>query len=318
MTNVGTGPYPKWLCSPCAASRRGLLSQGQKDAHLKRTWAMMEKEYPRKCKEAITAGRVKPDGEDPDIPGVNCIGDGILARKGVIAVFEENTTASSRCYVQTSLMRLPKAAFIAQSKLNWGISDDEAESNWRVKMHAINISPDTPGSEKIEVPFNKPVENIGAVGRATEHVVKFPAKELRTPEDCRVAAEKMTGQFQANQLEDRYADLGGDSFKGILSGVPGSAAGGPVTVELLKLTAAEAAVPRTVIQVPEIDKEVIVNDKGDEDAVTVPRYSVYLCKPLLENNTGIDNHRYLYIYIYVVFLLELFVEILNCSFPFHK
>ena len=112
-------------------------------------------------------------------------------------------------------MRLPKMAFIAQSKLNWGLSEDEAELNWRAKMHTIGMAPDNPGSEKIEVPFYKPIEHIGAVGRVTEHVVKKPAKELLTAEDCRLAAEKMTGQYAANGLEDRYTDLGGDSFKGI-------------------------------------------------------------------------------------------------------
>ena len=275
LVNVANQAYPKFLCPPCASSRRGCLSQGKGDMKVKATWAFMEKEYPHKCKEAIRSGRVKPMGENPEIPGVNCIGEGTLARRGVIAKFEEKVTSQSQVRIDAGTMRLPKKAYIAQSLLHWGEGPDEATASWRAKMLKAGIAPDSVGAENVPVPFYKPVEHIGSVGRSTEHAMTRPKAELCNETDMKRALEKMSGQHAANELMDNYCDLGGDSFKCMLDNVPSSSTPGrELTSEQLKLHIVEPSDPRKVVQGDGDEPVDTVDGEDDGGAVTVPRSSV--------------------------------------------
>ena len=234
----------------------------------------MEREYPHKCKEAIRKGRVKPKDEDFNVPGVNCLGDAAQARTQVIAQYEEKVVSQSGVYVQEACMMLPKKAFIVQTMLHWGETDAEANELWRESMLKNGSGPDTVGSEKVLVPFFKPVERVGSIARTHQHAVAGQNQALSDEEDMKKAWEKMSGRHVENELLNQYSDLGGDHFKGMLDNVTHSSTSHELTSEQLRLTNAPANKP-VGVQPENNDQELdVLVAEGEAVEVSVRRSSV--------------------------------------------
>jgi len=72
----------------------------------------MERDCPEKVKDTIRSGRIKPAGEDPSIPGVNCVGDAKLARSGILGKLTQRTVANTGVRIEQGHLSLPRQAFI--------------------------------------------------------------------------------------------------------------------------------------------------------------------------------------------------------------
>lgn len=269
MVNVATATYPKYLCKPCAASRRGMLSQSKAEPETKAVLSLVEKEYPQKWKETIRCGRVKPQGEHEDIPGVNCIGNGSLARKGFLAKFHQEVISHSGVRVEGSSLQLPKKAFIAQCKLHWGESNEDAIEIWRKKIFAKNLLPDTEGIEKVLVPFFPPVATIGSYGRNHSRSIAGGSQDLKNEDDMHRSLELMNGANSQSDLLNNFKDFSGDQFQGVLESAPAMSSKG-LSSDVLSLANSATSQPVVVIagaaEAPEGE-----NDEVRKDASIVPR-----------------------------------------------
>ena len=220
---MGTSVYPKFLCPPCAASRRGLLSQGKADNATKATLTVMERDYPEKMKETIRCGRVKPHGEDIRIPGVNCVGDGKIARVGILGTLTQRTVANTGVRIEQAHMSIPKQTFIAQQMMNWESNANQAHAIWESKIHALGLSPDAPGSEDICVPFVKPGERVGVCQRMSETGIEGQNIALYDDKDLRMAVKAVEPSDIAQEFRRNFADLGGDIIANSMYTMPAMA-----------------------------------------------------------------------------------------------
>ena len=275
---MATASYPKFLCTPCGASRRNQLAAGKKNEPIRATWMYIEREFPHKAKEAIRSGRVKPVGEEPNIPGVNCVGDGTVARMGIIALYEDRITARSGVHNQSTVMKLPKKAYMAQCLLQWGESPADAEVLWRAKIVAAGIQPDGPNAENIPVTFYAPEMIIGSWGRNIERSVGGHKHALTTRDEVLKVTDAMSAGHAIAELESEFKDVGGDVFKNVTNN---GASSSQFNQEQLAITMID---PKTAPQNVQPDVpigEADAADAANDALIIVPRSSVSLYKHML-------------------------------------
>ena len=128
LVNVGTLSYPKEMCPPCAHARRQMLMGNKESKEAADTFKQVEKHFPHKIKELVRATRVKPEGEDPRIPGVNSLCEQTSLRIGMLGEAKSKIVTSSGVSLHCSILKLPKKAYIAHQKMYYGESDDEAKN----------------------------------------------------------------------------------------------------------------------------------------------------------------------------------------------
>ena len=232
----------------------------------------IEKEYPHKAKEAIRAGRVKPAGEDPNIPGVNCLGDGAVARMGIIAIYEDRVTAHSGVRNRATVMKLPKKAFISQTMIFWGESRDEAEAIWRSKIVAAGMQPEMVGADLVPILFSQPNAIEGTWGRDIERSVGGHKHKLTDAAEVQKVMDGMSAGHAVAELGTQFKDMGGDLFANLLLDTAPSSASLQFTQEQLKLTMIDPkTLPKNVQpDVPMPEAEVLPRDDGAPVLITVP------------------------------------------------
>ncbi len=133
LQNVANEAYPKWLCAPCAKSRRGVLTQGRGDPQVKQLIAFMERNHPDKMRETYRAARIKPDGESIDIPGVQNLGESILAISSCFARYQRQTTFRHGLKNFADLENMSYKRFMAYQRWQCG---EEKEDAQKIKLLA--------------------------------------------------------------------------------------------------------------------------------------------------------------------------------------
>jgi len=231
----------------------------------------MEKQYPHKVKECYRLTRVKPPGEDAAIPGVNSVGDRHIAQVGIIAQFDQMIKAQSSVVVEGRNLSIPRKTYVAQCKLHWGDTDEEALATWRMKIIAKGLNPDAEESASVNVPFSPPVAQVGTFGRVNERTLSAPTKEIHDSKDMMNVLELMQGATQKMEIGNNFKDLGGDALAKVFENAPGVASSSnQLSIDNIRPGSLPSGPPVIEGVIPEKEEE-----PEEKRSVTVPRYWFY-------------------------------------------
>lgn len=214
LTNVATATYPKWLCAPCAKSRRGLLDQGRGSPENKALLKFLEKSHPEKIRHCIRCCRVKPKDEAIDIVGVQTVDMATAARSNEIATYKRTTEFSSGLKSFVDLLQPNKKEFIAHRVYKRGDTEAEALELWKTAMRQRGLDPENEANFSVRLPVMDMPRARAFMQRSTSKAVCAPDQSITDSDGMKDALNSLTAPADFGvALHTQFRDMGGDQFK---------------------------------------------------------------------------------------------------------
>lgn len=200
------------LCLPCGAVRRGLLHQCAGDKKSKEAMHSMMRDDPVKFRQICASCRVKPQGESPEIPGVQTVNQRKEMIEDAVATFIVTFQRTHGSRAVAGLMSLSKKRFLAFRKNIEGDTEEEAQALWDWHMNTgENVRFWNSGHDEV---ICSDIPKLEAFQEQSERrTVRTPELSIANDADrVRIANQMSFDNFNLADSLSQSGSIGGELF----------------------------------------------------------------------------------------------------------